>query len=154
MTHISQTLKCEFQLDTKPLFDQRILSNVAKFSQASADAVIQGRFKGGTEQTYDLLATVLEIILAGDPPRALDSSIALIYGSLNRMILVKIANLEQDEGDAQKLIAFLDYCIHHQKVILSEKNSDVEFLKCFCYHLYGCLTSNNESVQESAVNVS
>jgi hypothetical protein len=139
------------------LFDNRILSNIARFAQIGADAVIQGRFKeGGAEQTYDLLATILEILHSDYLSRSssTDQAVSLIYRSFNRMILVKISNLENDEVDKSKVVAFLDYCIYHQKIILSPKNNDVDFLRCFCYHLYRYLLSNDENVKESAANVS
>ena len=157
MTHISQKLKSTFQLDMDLLLDPRVLANVAKFSQLAADTVIQGRFKeGGAEQTYDLLATLLEILHVDEFNRygVGDPSIVTIYRAFNRMILVKISDLEHGELDATKTVAFLEYCIHHQKIILSAKNGDVEFMKCFCYHLYRYLLSNNEKIRDAAANVS
>ncbi|GAA5797770.1 hypothetical protein HPULCUR_003165 [Helicostylum pulchrum] len=137
------------------LLDPRVLSNVSKFAQLAADAVIQGRFKeGGTEQTYDLLATILEILHMDEFYGSSDSSLVTLYRAFNRMILVKISDLEYGELDAVKTTAFLEYCIHHQKIILSAKNSDTEFMKCFCYHLYRYLLSNDDKVRDAAANVS
>lgn len=158
LTHIAQSLKNTFQLDMDLLYDVRVLANMAKFSQMAADAVIQGRFKdGGAEQTYDLLATLLEILHMDEFNSRYgtnDASIHTIYRAFNRMILVKISDLEHGELDALKTVAFLDYCIHHQKIILSAKNSDIEFLKCYCYHLYRYLLSSDDRVKDSAANVS
>ncbi|KAI9471033.1 MAG: hypothetical protein EXX96DRAFT_491090 [Benjaminiella poitrasii] len=157
MTHISQNLKSTLQLDMNLLLDQCILSNIAKFSQMAADAVIQGRFKvGGSEQTYDLLATTIEILHAdgyNTQYEANNYSVILLYRSFNRMIQVKIADLEHAETDVSKTVAFLDYCIHHQKIIMSSKSADMEFLKCFCYHLYRYLLSNDNRVRDSAANL-
>lgn len=134
------------------------MSNFARFSQIAADAVIQGRFKeGGAEQTYDLLATLLEFLhiekyyklYTGNDP-----AVSAIYRSFNRMILLKISDLEHTDSDPTKTVEFLDYCIHHQKIISSSKNTDMEFLKCFCYHLYLFLLANDSRVKDSAVNVS
>ncbi|KAI8643957.1 hypothetical protein BD408DRAFT_137123 [Parasitella parasitica] len=157
LTHIAQNLKCTFQVEMESLLDPRVLSNAAKFSQMAADAVIQGRFKeGGAEQTYDLLATLLEILHTDDFNSrygANDVSVIGVYRSFNRMILVKISDLEHGDLDSLKTVAFLDYCIHHQKIILSAKNSDVEFMKCFCYHLYRYLLSNDDKVRDSAASM-
>ncbi|RCI07112.1 hypothetical protein CU098_000831 [Rhizopus stolonifer] len=154
MTHIAQNVKSCFHLDEDVLLDQRILANMAKFAQTAADAAIQGRFKdGGTEQTYDLLATLLEILQFDEYNyNANDSLLNGLYRPFNRMILTRISDLEYG-GDSTKVAAFLDYCIHHQKVILSTKNTDVEFLKCFCYHLYYYLQSNDRQVKDSAASI-
>lgn len=158
MTHIAQNLKSAFQLNIDLLLDKTILANMAKFSQIAADAVIQGRFKeGGAEQTYDLVATLLEILHSDKYVNrygANDASVQTLYRAFNRMILVKISDLEHGELDSVKTVAFLDYCIHHQKIILSSKNNDMEFLKCFCYHLYRYLLSNDDKIKDSAANVS
>ncbi|KAI8380254.1 hypothetical protein BD560DRAFT_323822 [Blakeslea trispora] len=157
LTHISQSLKSSFQLDMELVYDQRVLVNMGKFAQLAADAVIQGRFKeGGTEQTYDLLATLLELIHSDDVVNrynANDASVVTLYRAFNRMILVKISDLEQGDQEAIRIVAFLDYCIHHQKIILSSKNADLDFLKCFCYHLYRYLLSNDRRVKDSAANI-
>lgn len=75
----------------------------------------------------------------------------MIYRSLNRMIIVKMSNIE---GDPVKISNFLDHCIHHQKIILSGKNEDVEFISCFCYQLYTYTTLPDIKVKDAAVNVS
>ncbi|OAD02252.1 hypothetical protein MUCCIDRAFT_143984 [Mucor lusitanicus CBS 277.49] len=157
LTHIAQNLKSTCQLEMQLMLDPRVLANLAKFSQMAADAVIQGRFReGGTEQTYDLLATLLEILHTDEFSSRYgvnDASVAAIYRAFNRMILVKISDLEHGDLDSLKTVAFLDYCIHHQKIILSAKNNDVEFLKCFCYHLYRYLLSNDDKVRDAAANM-
>ncbi|KAI8085818.1 uncharacterized protein B0P05DRAFT_466121 [Gilbertella persicaria] len=157
LTHISQSLKSSFQLDMELIYDQRILINMGKFAQIAADAVIQGRFKeGGAEQTYDLLATLLELLHSDEVVNrytASDASVITLYRAFNRMILVKISDLEQGDQDASKTVAFLDYCIHHQKIILSPKNADMEFLRCFCYHLYRYLLVNDERIRDAAANM-
>ncbi|KAG1474371.1 hypothetical protein G6F56_000395 [Rhizopus delemar] len=156
MTHISQNVKNGFQLDEMLLYDQRIVGNMAKFVQIAADAVIQGRFKdGGIEQTYNLLTTLLEYLHSGEHNNrysANNSSIISFYQSLNRMILTQMSALEHNEKTV-KITAFLNYCIHHQKVILSEKNTDIEFLKCFCYCLYNYLQSSDDKVKDAATNM-
>ncbi|GAN06509.1 beige/BEACH domain-containing protein [Mucor ambiguus] len=157
LTHIAQNLKSTFQLEMQLMLDPRVLANLSKFSQMAADAVIQGRFReGGTEQTYDLLATLLEILHTDEFNSRYgvnDVSVVAIYRAFNRMILVKISDLEHGDLDSLKTVAFLDYCIHHQKIILSAKNNDMEFLKCFCYHLYRYLLSNDDKVCDAAANM-
>ncbi|KAI9243795.1 hypothetical protein BY458DRAFT_448104 [Sporodiniella umbellata] len=154
MTHIAQNVKSGFHLEEELLFDHRILTNLTKFAHIAADAAIQGRFKdGGTEQTYDLLATLLEMLQFDEYEySASDSLLNGFYRPFNRVILARISDLEY-EGDLTKVAAFLDYCIHHQKVILSPKNTDMEFIKCFCYHLYYYLQSTDRQVKDSAASI-
>jgi hypothetical protein len=48
----------------------------------------------------------------------------------------------------------LDKMIYHQKVIFSQYNTDIEFLKCLCYHLYKCLLYDNQEIKAISTNVS
>ncbi|KAI8092540.1 uncharacterized protein BX664DRAFT_259855 [Halteromyces radiatus] len=158
LTYISQNLKSTLQFDSKLLGSNVILMNVAKFCQIAADAVLQGRFIDGAEQTYDLLATILETLHSLDGTgimgrRGLSDTVATLYRAFNRMVLLKISDLEQGDMVADQIGAFLNYCIHHQKIILSPKNTDQEFLRCFCYHLYQFLSSSNQTISNDALNV-
>ncbi|KAI8062663.1 hypothetical protein BC940DRAFT_244066 [Gongronella butleri] len=156
-THILQNLKSTLQLDEQVLQTNGILLNIAKFCQITADAVLQGRFINGAEQTYDLLATVLETLMRLEeeqkrraPP---DHVVATLYKSFNRMVLLKISDLEQDDMPIDQMAAFLNYCIHHQKIILNANNKDQEFLRCFCYHLYHFLVDHDDSLKNDALNI-
>ncbi|KAI7869796.1 hypothetical protein BDF14DRAFT_279034 [Spinellus fusiger] len=110
----------------------------------------------GAEQTYDLLASVLEALHSisfTSRSTPLESSLTSLYRAFNRMILLKISELEQSDSEPEQISAFLSYCIHHQKIILSAKNVDMEFLRCLCYHLYQFLIMNIPSVRVDAMNV-
>ncbi|KAI9273685.1 hypothetical protein BY458DRAFT_434908 [Sporodiniella umbellata] len=156
MTYLTQTVKNGFQLDDTLLFDQRVVNNMARFLQAATDAVIQGRFReGGIEQTYNLVTTLLEYLSSEEHAhryRSNDSAITSLYQSLNRVILVQMSILDPNDKPT-KTTAFLNYCIHHQKVILSEKNTDGEFLRCLCYHMYCYLQSTDEKVKEAVTQL-
>ncbi|KAF7722919.1 hypothetical protein EC973_002599 [Apophysomyces ossiformis] len=151
LTHIAQNLKSTLQCDIELLLDSRILHNVARFCQMAADAVLQGRFINGAEQTYDLLATVLETLHRDSSSRN-DQTVGMLYHAFNRMLLLRISELEQGDFVPEEIVAFLNYCIHHQKIILSTRNSDNEFLRSFCYHLYQFLLSNDDAVKGEAIN--
>ncbi|ORZ26124.1 hypothetical protein BCR42DRAFT_315828 [Absidia repens] len=161
LTYISQNLKSTLQFDSKLLASNVILINVSKFCQLAADAVLQGRFIDGAEQTYDLLATILETLYSMDTGggglvgrRGLsDQTISTLYKAFNRMVLLKISDLEQGGMEVGQIVAFLNYCIHHQKIILSTRNTDQEFLRCFCYHLYQFLSSPDDTIKMDALNV-
>ncbi|KAI9493852.1 hypothetical protein BDB00DRAFT_938645 [Zychaea mexicana] len=156
MVHIAQSLKSTLQFDENLLGDGRVVSNVARFCQMAADAVLQGRFTNGAEQTYDLLASVIESLHTSDffaRHKTSSQTINELYRSFNRMILLKISDLEQGNMAADQIIAFLNYCIHHQKIILSTRNTDINFLKCFCYHLYQFLLVDDDLVKNDAANI-
>ncbi|ORX58974.1 hypothetical protein DM01DRAFT_1301754 [Hesseltinella vesiculosa] len=157
LTHISQNLKQTLQLESQVLQNNVIVTNVSKFCQVAADAVLQGRFINGAEQTYDLLATVLETLqrleeekVRGPLP---DQIITSLYRSFNRMVLLKVSDLEQVDMPVDQIAAFLNYCIHHQKIILNPRNKDQDFLLCFCYHLYHFLMAHDHSLRTDALNI-
>jgi nitrite reductase/ring-hydroxylating ferredoxin subunit len=185
LTYISQNLKSTLQFDSKLLSNNVVVVNVAKFCQFAADAVLQGtslmplfcqlkryfvlialfalgRFIDGAEQTYDLLATILETLYSMDNGggglvgrRGIsDQTASTLYRAFNRMVLLKISDLEQGGMESDQIVAFLNYCIHHQKIILSGRNTDQEFLRCFCYHLYQFLSSSDDAIKKDALNVS
>lgn len=179
MTHIVQSLKSTLQFDVDLLSESRSLANVAKFCQIAADAVLQGkskrnslssrahsehvyivflgRFVNGAEQTYDLLASILENLHASDffgRSGPSSQTVTALYKAFNRMILLKLFDLEQNDLATEQTTAFLTYCIHHQKIILSARNTDLDFLRCFCYHLYQFLLSDNDAVKNDAASVS
>ncbi|KAI8967890.1 hypothetical protein BDF20DRAFT_828851 [Mycotypha africana] len=157
MTHILQRLKATAQLDTHLLLDSHVMANLSKFLQVSADAVIHGKFReGGIEQTYDLLATILEILhtdsftgyYGGN-----DASVMLLYKSFNRMVIAKLSDLEYNNFEPAKIDEFIHHCIHHQRIILSAKNTDLELLKCFCYHLYRYLFVADNKIRDAATSL-
>lgn len=121
------------------------------------DCMSLGRFTNGAEQTYDLLASILERLISPEfsgRSKPSNQTLQILYRSFNRMILLKISDLEQVDMPAEQIVAFLNYCIHHQKIILSARNTDLEFLRCFCYHLYQFLLVDDNTVKMDAANVS
>lgn len=112
----------------------------------------------GAELTYDLLASIMENFQSPEfyaryGPSSTQTT-AMFYKSFNRMILLKISDLEQEDMPSEQISAFLNYCIHHQKIILSSRNTDLNFLRCFCYHLYLFLLFDDENIRNDAANVS
>ncbi|KAI9318572.1 hypothetical protein BX666DRAFT_1855381 [Dichotomocladium elegans] len=155
MVHIAQNLKSTLQFEERLVMDPKIMANVARFCQLSADMVLQGRFTNGAEQTYDLLASVIECIHSSSISgryKANNQIVVSLYRSFNRMILLKMSDLEQANMPIDPTVAFLDYCIHHQKLILSSKNTDMDFLRCFCYHLYRFLLVDDTTIKTDAAN--
>ena len=104
-----------------------------------------------------MLASVIESLHTSDfftRHKTSSQTVNDLYRAFNRMILLKISDLEQGNMANDQIVAFLNYCIHHQKIILSTKNTDINFLKCFCFHLYQFLLVDDELVKNDALNVS
>lgn len=182
LTHVTISLKSDLQLNTSLMNDSRIMSNIAKYAQLTVDAVFQGEsshflfvfcnyyyivylitkhiclgwYLNGTEQVYEFLAAILETLqsfeIAGIKSSS-DQALTTLYRTFNRIIMLKISDLEQGDMTAESINALLGKCIYHQKIILSVYNTDSEFLRCFCYHLYKFMLFTDESVRGTAMNV-
>jgi hypothetical protein len=109
------------------------------------------------EQTYDLLATILEtcqIYMEGKFNSSSQHAINALFKAFNRMVLLRISDLDANSASANQIVDFLNHCVHHQKILLSSENYDMDFLRCFCYHLYTFMQIRDPSVQATTMNVS
>ncbi|KAI9289228.1 hypothetical protein BC943DRAFT_300701 [Umbelopsis sp. AD052] len=156
LTHINLTLKTSIQLDTSVLQRSAILMNIAKYAQYLVDTVVQGLFTNGMEQTYDLLATILETWQTTVNEKYSSSSqqaISFLFKAFNRMVLLRISDLDATTASANQIVDFLNYCVHYQKLLLSSANTDLDFLRCFCYHLYLFMRIRDPTVQATTMNL-
>ncbi|RUS14042.1 hypothetical protein BC938DRAFT_477562, partial [Jimgerdemannia flammicorona] len=156
LTHVTLSLKSDLQLNTSLMSDTRIMGNIAKYAQLAVDAVFQGWYLNGTEQIHDFLAAILETLQSFESvgiKGASDQSLSTLYRAFNRIIMLKFSDLEQGDMNANNIITLLNKCIYHQKIILSVYNTDNEFLRCLCYHLYKFMLFADESVRATAMNV-
>ncbi|CAG8445955.1 14997_t:CDS:10 [Cetraspora pellucida] len=149
----SCSLKITLQLDSNLLTDQRIIANVARFSQMAVDAIYQGWFSSGRDQMYEFITAILERIDETNGKRVNDQWIAALYRSLDRMILFKLSEIENTSADASIITEVLEKLIYNQRVILSPYNTDVDFLRCLCYHLYKFLIYDSQDVKTNSTNV-
>ena len=111
----------------------------------------------GRNQIFDFLTIVLEGIQRIDDTsgkRSSDQWITSLYRTLNRIILFGLSETDQMSVDASVIDDILDKIIYHQKVIFSPYNTDIDFLKCLCHHLYKCLLHNNQEIRTTSTNVS
>ncbi|CAG8433004.1 6306_t:CDS:10 [Ambispora gerdemannii] len=97
--HVVAYLKSTLQLDLNLLADQRIFVNTARFAQHAVDAIYQGWFLNGRNQLYELITIVLEATQrqeeANGKQRASDSTMNILYRSLNRIIVFKLYEISQ-----------------------------------------------------------
>jgi beige protein homolog 1 len=108
------------------------------------------------EQTYDLLATILETWQTTVNEKYSSSSqqaINALFKAFNRMVLLRISDLNATTASANEIVDFLNYCVHYQKLLLSPANTDMDFLRCFCYHLYTFMRIRDLTVQATTMNV-
>ncbi|CAI2171444.1 16368_t:CDS:10 [Funneliformis geosporum] len=156
LQHVVGCLKTTLQIDKNLLMDQRIIANVSRFSQIAVDALYQGWFLDGRNQMFGFLTIVLEGIQHTDDAigkRSSDQCINSLYRSLNRIILFGLSEIDQMSIDASIIDEILDKIIYHQKVIFSPYNTDIDFLKCLCYHLYKCLLYDNQEIRTTSTNI-
>ncbi|CAG8477297.1 10337_t:CDS:10, partial [Diversispora eburnea] len=156
LLHVLGSLKSTLQLDMNLLNDHRIVANVARFSQMATDTIYQGWFLDGCNQMYDFITIVLEGIQRIDEPigkRFNDQWISILYRSLDRIILFKLSEIDQTSTKTSVIIEILEKLIYHQKVIFSPFNTDPDFLKCLCYHLYKFLLYDHQEVKTNSTSI-
>lgn len=106
---------------------------------------------------YEFITIVLEGIQRIDDSngkRTSDQWSNTLYRSLDRIILFKLSEIDPASTEASVIIEILEKLIYHQKVIFSPLNTDLDFLKCLCYHLYKFLLNDHQEVKTNSTSVS
>src|ERR1700722_8786637 len=88
-----------------------------------------GLFANGMEQTYDLLATILETCqttMGGKFNSSSQVAINVLFKAFDRMVLLRISDLYANRASAKQIVDFLNHCVHHQKLLLSSANYDMD----------------------------
>jgi hypothetical protein len=106
------------------------------------------------EQTYDLLATILELYQSEAEGKVNKTAVLALFKAFNRMILLRISDLDSGKASPKQIVDFLNHCIHHQKILFNASNTDMDFLRCLCYHLYIFMQIREPTVQATTMNVS
>lgn len=114
---------------------------------------LSGWFTNGMEQTYDLLATILEIYQSEVEGKVNKTAVLALFKAFNRMILLRISDLDSGKASPVQIVDFMNHCIHHQKILFNASNTDMDFLRCFCYHLYIFMQIRDPTVQATTMNV-
>ncbi|CAM0141774.1 unnamed protein product [Umbelopsis sp. WA50703] len=153
LTHLNLTLKTSVQLDPSVLMRQMVMVNIAKYAQFLVDNVVQGWFTNGLEQTYDLLATILELYQSEAEGKVNKTAVLALFKAFNRMILLRISDLDSGKASPKQIVDFLNHCIHHQKILFNASNTDMDFLRCLCYHLYIFMQIREPTVQATTMNL-
>lgn len=153
LSHLGNTIK----LSQKLLWEPRVLTNVARFAAHLGEAIYEGWFISGAEDTLDFLANILEYLQLPDISsikaiRLCSQIITNIRTVLLRVVLLRLSELD-DVTSANDTVAFLNKLAYWQTVLLPAEDPQDGFLKLLCYLVYNRLTGPNDHVRMAAANL-
>ena len=153
LSHISNGIK----LDQKLLWEPRVLSNIARLATHLGEAIYEGWFIDGCDDTFDFLANILEYLQLPDVAsiksvRLCSQTIATIRTLLFRVVLMRLSELDESTS-VPTLVAFLNKLAYWQTVLLPPQEGGDDFLRLFSYLLYSRLDSPEEQVRFAASNL-
>ena len=145
------------RLDQKLLWEPRVLTNLARFAAHLGEAIYEGWFINGAEDTLDFLANILEYLQLPDiasikAVRLCSQIISNIRTILLRVVLLRLSELDETASVAET-IAFLNKLVYWQTVILQIDESQQTFLKLLCFLVYKRLTSTIDGVRTAAADL-
>jgi len=145
------------KLDQKLLWEPRVLTNLARFVAHLGEAIYEGWFINGAEDTLEFLANILEYLqlpsIASMKPIRLCSHIIFnIRSTLLRVVLLRLSELDEMIS-VTETVDFLDKLVYWQTVLLPVEDSEQNFLKLLCYLVYTRLTSADDGVRMAAANL-
>jgi hypothetical protein len=153
LSHLGNTIR----LDQKLLWEPRVLTNLARFASHLCEAVYEGWYINGAEDTLEFLANILEYIqlpsIASIKAIRLCSQIISNFRtSVIRVVLLRLSELDEI-ASATETVDFLNRLVYWQTVLLPAEGPQEDFLKLLCYLVYNRLTSHNRSVRLAAANL-
>lgn len=153
LSHLGNTIKLSQNL----LLEPRVLTNMARFAAHLGEAVYEGWFISGAEDTLDFLANILEYLQLPNISsikaiRLCSQIITNIRTVLLRVVLLRLSELD-DVASANDTVIFLNKLAYWQTVLLPAEDPQDGFLKLLCYLVYNRLTSSNDHVRMAAANL-
>ena len=153
LSHLGNTIK----LNQKLLWEPRVLTNIARFAVHLGEAIYEGWFISGAEDTLDFLANILEYLQLPNISsikaiRLCSQIIANIRTVLLRVVLLRLSELD-DTRYANDTVLFLNKLAYWQTVLLPAEDPQDGFLKLLCYLVYNRLTGPNDHVRKAAANL-
>ena len=150
-------LENSIKLDSKLLWEPRVLTNLQKFSTHLDEAVFEGWFIDGADVTVNFLGELLEYLQRPDikqlkSVRLCSEVIASMRSVISRISLLRLSEPD-DSPEEIKTVTLLNKLLYWQTVLFSPDASQEEFLRLFCYLIYTKLVSDCESVRELAANL-
>ena len=153
LSHLLNTIK----LNQKLLWEPRVLTNVARFAAHLGEAIYEGWFISGAEDTLDFLAHILEYLQLPNISsiktiRLCSQIIHSIRTVLLRVVLLRTSELDDVASD-QDTVLFLNKLAYWQTALLPKEDPQDGFLKLLCYLLYNRLISSSDNVRMAAANL-
>ena len=153
LSHLRNTIK----LNQKLLWEPRVLTNIARFAAHLGEAIYEGWFICGAEDTLDFLADILEYLQLPDISsikaiRLCSQIVTNIRTVLLRVVLLRMSELDDlESGD--DTVLYLNKLAYWQTVLLPRDDPQNGFLKLLCYLVYNRLTGPHVNVRMAAANL-
>ena len=152
ISHLSTAIK----LEQKLLWEPRVLTNLARFAAHLGEAIYEGWFINGAEDTLDFLASVLEYldlpsIASMKSIRLCSQIVSNIRTTLLRVVFLRLSELE--ETSVAETLTFLNKLAYWQTVLLPTEESQQGFLKLLCYLVYNRMASSDDDTRMAAANL-
>ncbi len=153
LTQLANTIK----LDQKLLWEPRVLTNLARFATHLGEAIYEGWFINGADDTLEFLASILEYLQLPDistikAVRLCSHLVSNVRAVLLRVVLLRLSELDETQA-TKDTIAFLNKLAYWQSVLLPADDSKESSLRLLCYLLYNRLCSPTREVQLAAANL-
>ena len=144
------------KLNTRLLWEPRVLTNLSRFSAHLREATYEGWFIDGAETILDFLAGVLEYlqlpeINALKSVRLCTQAIGTIAANLMRTVLLRLSELGAIGSPAQ-IVSFIEKLTAWQAVLWPDDNGDDEYFHHISFLLYQQLEHEDISVRMVAAN--
>lgn len=145
------------KLNQKLLWEPRVLTNLARFAMHLSEAIYEGWFIDGAEDSLDFLALILEYLQLPDIAaiknvRLCSQIIANIRGILLRIVLLRLSELDE-ASSANATAAFLNKLAYWQTILQPTDDSQIEQFRLLCYLLYSRLTGDDRETSMAAANL-
>lgn len=153
LSHLENSIK----LNQKLLWEPRVLTNLARFAVHLGEAIYEGWFINGAEDTLRFLAQILEYLQLPDissikAVRLCSQIVSNVRIVLLRVVLLRLSELDEISSP-QETVSFLNRLIYWLNVLLPAEDPQESFLKLLCFLVYDRLTGINADVRTAAVNL-
>lgn len=153
LSHLGTSIK----LDQKLLWKTRVLANLARLAAHLGEAIYEGWFINGAEDSLEFLGNILEYLqlpeISSIKAVALCSpTIASIRTILSRVILLRLSELD-DVSSSADTVALLGKLVYWQSVLLPSEDRQEPFLRLLCYLVYNKLCSPVNEVRMAAADL-
>lgn len=154
ISHLSNFI----QLDGKLLDEPRVINNMARFSLHISEAIFEGWFLGGAEPLLDFTGYLLDHFQQPEVAkvkavRLCSQAIHTISTVFLRVSLLRLSEIDSEDVTEEEAVRFLHKLMYWQMIFLTTEVGEGDFLKLFCYHLYGKLIGPREKIRHVAADL-